>query len=78
MKMITLQAHYDGKQILLDEPAELQPGTKLLVTVISASDTERDEWLKHSMHLLNEAYGTDEPEYSLNLIKAPNPEYEGS
>lgn len=41
MESITLQAHFDGKQILLDEPIELQPGARLLVTVISASEVER-------------------------------------
>ena len=75
METITLQAHFDGKQILLDEPIELQPGTRLLVTIVSPSETEREEWLSYSMQLLGRAYGNDEPEYSLGLIKEHNPEY---
>jgi hypothetical protein len=76
METITLQAHFDGKHILLDEPIELEPGTKLLVTVISTSEADRDEWVTFSMLLLAEAYDNDEPEYSLGLIKERNPEYE--
>ena len=76
MENITIQAHFDGKQILLDEPIELQPGTKLLVTIISPSEAEREEWLSYSMQLLGKAYGSDEPDCSLGQIKEHNPEYE--
>ncbi|MBK7600317.1 MAG: hypothetical protein IPJ07_18090 [Acidobacteria bacterium] len=75
METITLQAHFDGKQILLDEPIQLEPGTKLLVTVVSSSETEREQWLSYSMQLLRQTYADDEPEYSLSLIKEHNPEY---
>jgi hypothetical protein len=27
METVTLRAHYDGKQILLDEPFQLEPNT---------------------------------------------------
>jgi hypothetical protein len=76
METITLQAHFDGKQILLDEPIELEPGTKLLVTVISIPEDDHDEWVNFSMQLLAEAYDNEEPEYSLGLIKEHNPKYE--
>ncbi len=76
MDNITLQAHFDGKQSLLDEPMELQPGTRLLITITSPSEKEREEWLSYSMQLLGKAYSSDEPEYSLGLIKEHNPEYE--
>ena len=78
MDEITVHAHFDGRQILLDEPIELQPGAKLLVTVISPADTDRDEWVRYSTQLLSEAYSSDEPEYSRSLIKEINPNYEGS
>ncbi len=75
----TLRAHFDGNQILLDEPCELEPDTKLIVTVLPKdnSDGEREAWLRLSMKKLEDAYGQDEPEYSLDLIKEANPEYEG-
>ena len=42
MENISLRAHYDGTQILLDDPVELQPNTKLLITVIQAPEMERE------------------------------------
>lgn len=76
MENITLQAHYDGKQVLFDEPVELSPNTKLLVTVVQPSSSEEVEWQSFSAQNLERAYGEDEPEYSLGLIKEWNPDYE--
>lgn len=75
----TLRAHFDGSQILLDEPYELEPDTKLIVTVLPKdnSNAEHEAWLHLSMKKLEDAYADDEPEYSLDLIKEANPEYEG-
>jgi hypothetical protein len=77
MQIVTLQAHFDGKQILLDEPYELKPNTKLIVSVIQMQDEERADWTHFSLANLERAYGEDEPEYSLDLIKEANPKYEG-
>jgi hypothetical protein len=77
MQIVTLQAHFDGTQILLDEPYELAPNTKLVVSVIEIKDEERDDWTRFSMANLERAYGVDEPEYSTDLIKEANPKYEG-
>ena len=43
MEIVTLQAHFDGKRILLDEPYELAPNTKLIVSVIQMQDEERED-----------------------------------
>ena len=86
MSAIMLKAHFDGEKVVLDEPANLQPDTKLIVTVLEiaekngASDKieeERGEWEKLSINGLEYAYSKDEPVYSIDLIRAPNPEYEG-
>jgi len=77
MQIVTLQAHFDGKQILLDEPYELKPNTKLVINVIQMRDEERADWTSFSLENLERAYADDEPEYSLNLIKEANPKYEG-
>ena len=71
MPMITVSAHFDGKQICLDEPLDLEPNTRLMVTVLphDASVDEREAWLNLSIQALKEAYGEDEPEYSTDLIK---------
>ena len=78
MEARTFRAHFDGNQIQLDEPFELEPNTELLITVLpKASDEEREDWARLSLESLARAYGDDEPEYSLDLIKEANPEYEG-
>jgi hypothetical protein len=77
METIALRAHFDGKQILLDEPFPLQPNAKLIVTVLpDFLDQERDDWARLALQNLARAYGPDEPEYSLGDIKEVNPDYE--
>ena len=76
MGNITLHAHYDGSQIQLDEPHELQPDTKLLVTVIRSDAAEDAAWTKFSQQGLAAAYGDAEPECSLNMLREPNPSCE--
>jgi len=45
MKNVTLHAHFDGRQIVLDEPFELEPGAKLIITVLPESaGEEREDW----------------------------------
>jgi hypothetical protein len=74
----TLRAHFDGNHILLDEPFELEPNTELLITIVPKPfDEERGDWARLSLESLAGAYGDDEPEYSLDLIKEANPDYEG-
>ena len=77
-KTVTLRAHFDGKQILLDEPFELEPNTELIVTVVPCtSDEERGDWTRLALESLARAYGDDEPEYSRDQIKEANAEYAG-
>jgi hypothetical protein len=80
MHTITLRAHFDGKHIRLDEPYELKPNTKLIITVLPKQepDEENDSWLLLSGKQLARAYGEDEVEYSLNQIKESNPDYHPS
>ena len=77
METNVLSAHFDGERILLDDEYELRPNTNLLITVLRQLDVEEEEWLRLSAQSLEAAYGDSEPEYSLNLIKEPNPNYEG-
>jgi len=66
----TIPAHFDGEHIVLDEPVELEPNTKLLITVLP-KDADREAWLELSKKRLAEAYSDDEEEYSLTLSKDP-------
>ncbi len=77
MNVTSCLAHFDGEHILLDESLELEPNTKLIVTILPKHDVEREEWLNLSSKRLEDAYDPDEIEYSLDLIKEVNPEYEG-
>jgi len=76
MDPISIPAHFDGQQILLDEPCELEPNAKLIVTVLPNHGSERESWLSLSGDSLQRAYGDSEQGYSLDLIKDPNPDYE--
>jgi hypothetical protein len=71
----TIPAHFDGQHILLDEAVELEPNTKLLVTVLP-KDEESEEWHALSTKRLEDAYDENEEEYPLELFKKSNPEYE--
>ena len=83
MGAIILQAHFDGEYIQLDEPYTLEPNTKILVTVFpkrqndDECDKEREDWLRLSAINFERAFGDDEPEYTLDMIKEVNPNYEG-
>jgi len=48
MPTVTLQAHYDGRQIILDGPYNLPANAKLRVTILpSVSDPDAEEvWLR--------------------------------
>lgn len=77
MEIVNLPAHFDGKHILLNEPYELEPNAKLVVSVIQMDDDSEDELAGLALANLERACGDDEPEYSLDLIKEANPAYEG-
>jgi hypothetical protein len=77
MNTISVPAHFDGERILLDQELKLEPNTKLIVTVLPKHDDEREEWVNFSGQRLEDAYGSDEVDYSLDLIKEVNPDYEG-
>lgn len=79
MDITTLTAYFDGKQIKLDKPFKLKPGAKLLVVILPEQqpDDEHEGWLMLSKKGLGNAYGEGEIEYSLDMVKEVNPEYEG-
>lgn len=78
MSAITLRGHFDGEKIQLDDPYDLKPNTRLIITVLANErlSDERDVWLRNSAAYLTNAYGIDEPDYPTHMIKEPNPEYD--
>lgn len=75
MQPVTLRAHFDGQQILLDDPFPMEPNTKLVITVLPKDD-EREDWTRLALESLERAYGDDEPDYSLGSLREENPDYE--
>jgi hypothetical protein len=74
MPSITLRAHFNGTQVILDEPVSLEPNTKLLVTVLSnGTDSEADEWYEFSAQQFASAFGENEPEYGSDDLVEVNP-----
>ena len=47
--MIEIAAHYDGRQVVFDEPAELAAGARLTVKVIEETPKERHERVKAAL-----------------------------
>jgi hypothetical protein len=72
---ITLKAHFDGKQICLDEPYKLERDTKLIVTVVTSGslEDERQAWLGASQAGFARAYGENEPDYSNVALRETPP-----
>jgi hypothetical protein len=70
IRTITLQGYFDGKQIRLDEPFEMEANTPLIIIVLPKefADEEGKSWLSLSRSNLARAYGDNEPEYSDYLI----------
>ena len=77
--MTVLEARMiDATHLELSEPVDLPTGQKLVVSVVEANESfdERSQWLAASEAALQGAYSDSEPDYSLDQIKEPNPEYD--
>lgn len=70
--MKALKGTYDGEHIRLEEDVKLKKDSKLLVIILN----DEDEWTELSAKKLNRAYGKNEPEYELSMVKEPNSDYE--
>jgi len=65
----------DDTHLKLLQPIQLPRQTRVVIAVIESDDGERETWLQASLGQLSRAYGEQEPEYSLELVKQPNPEF---
>ena len=70
MPPVVLKAHFDGREIKLDEPYDLPPNARLIVTVLPAGMEDAD-WRALSLNGLARAYGDDEPDYPLSMVAEP-------
>jgi hypothetical protein len=65
MPAVTLKAHFDGRQIRLDEPFEIPANSPLIVTVLPVSNSQMDQDSQTiARQALARAYSDDEPDYS--------------
>lgn len=78
MKTVSVTAYFDGKQIQLDEPLDLKPNTKLMVTVLSDQESDRETWQAIAIQGLERAYTEEDEVYDLSDVKTSNPSYERS
>lgn len=69
-------SHFSYRSILSEQELKSESDAKLIFTVSPQHDDERDDWMNLSGKRLENAYSLDEIEYSLDLIKEANPEYE--
>lgn len=71
MPTVTLKAHFDGRQILLDEPFDIPADSPLMVTVLPRSNARPDQdAIAMARAALARAYGDDEPDYSEADLRA--------
>ena len=61
---MSIPAHYDGSQVLLDEEVALRPNARLIATVLEDVDPEREDFLRLAEGGLAAAYDEDEVEYT--------------
>ena len=67
----------DSRHLMLKEPIQIPSGSQVIVTIKPVEAIAEDQAsYTLSMQGLQAAYGENEPEYSLDMIKTPNPEYQ--
>lgn len=71
---LTVEVVFDGSVFRPVKPVDLEPNTKMKITI---KDNESEDWLAFSAQQFENAFGEDEPEYSLSSVKEKNPDYEG-
>ncbi len=76
MSVMTVKAHFDGEKVCLDEPIDLPPNTRVLVTTPQRdkNDPFREEWFAFAKAAFARGYGDDEPDYSDRIGRFPEPE----
>jgi hypothetical protein len=74
MKAMRIIKKIQDKSLLIENLNEFKGKTVELI--IFPIETEEDEWANLSMERLVDAYGAEEPDYSVAEVKERNPDYE--
>lgn len=78
--MVLIEARVtDPTHLELSRPIDAPPGGNVVVSVVSPNGDgkDREEWLSLSVGGLAQAFSGSEPDYSVNSVREPNPEYRG-
>ncbi|TAN01244.1 MAG: hypothetical protein EPN39_02630 [Chitinophagaceae bacterium] len=62
-------------KLIVDELLPVHNKQVRVVLLIEEDEQERKDWIKLSMEGLSRAYGPDEPEYTVDMVKEVNPKY---
>ena len=74
MKHIVEAQAIDSRHLRLKKPIKIAPGSTAMITIEPTEGVaEEQEWYLLSSQGLEEAYCENEPDYSLERIKIPNP-----
>ncbi len=66
----------DGKLLTTESLPFRNRKVRVLLMVEDELSVERDDWANTSMNRLNDAYGEDEPKYTIDMVKESNPNYQ--
>lgn len=67
----------DANHLKLMQPIQISPGSNVVIMIVSLeSIRESQSWYQFSAQGLAAAYGDDEPEYSADSIRIPNPDFQ--
>ena len=73
MQMIEAQV-IDANHLKLLYPLQLRPHSKVMVTILSAEESENEDdlWFQLAKERLAAGYSDDDPDYPTELLKYPN------
>jgi len=74
MQAIETTANFNEKGELEIDNLPLIKNQKVKLLIL-LEENEMNEWHQFSGQHLSSAYGKDEPEYTLGMLKEPNPDY---
>jgi hypothetical protein len=75
MQAIETTANFNEKGELEIDNLPLIKNQKVKLLIL-LEENEMNEWHQFSRQHLSAAYGKEEPEYTLGMLKEPNPDYE--
>ncbi len=74
MQAIETTANFNEKGEIEIDNLPFLKNRKVKLLILLQEDEEK-EWHQFSMKNLSDGYGDDEPDYTLNMLKEPNPDF---